>query len=116
MRHTTFEIDDANAIVGTLNTYSDVVSVTGRGIVEYGIVKADVNPTNIGYYGIEIDGNSYDFNTDFPFEKAFGIFASSNRIQFSRHIVFETSFKIKAYYTTAASTTHKYLVQILKDT
>jgi hypothetical protein len=116
MRHTIFKINDADAIVAGGVGYQDVISVTGRGIVEYGIVRATVNPSNIDYYSIEIDGNDYAFDTDFPLEGSFGIFSSDNRIKFSRNIIFESSFKIKAYYNTGASTTHKYLVSILKDT
>lgn len=106
-----FNNDDTLTVAGTASTLEDVVSLTGSGIVDYLVIRAITNASNIDYYSLEIDGTEYQFKIDLPFSEGFGVLTTPNALmQMNRPLFFDTSFKIQAFFNASVSVDFKFSV------
>lgn len=112
MRETKFYSDDADVVAGTIGNYSDIVSITGAGLIDHIYIVATATATNMDNYAVEIDGTTYDF-----LGSLFGLEEINMRYEYANYvlitnkkIVFNTSFKLQAKYNAAANVTFKYNV------
>lgn len=112
-RFTSFDNTASDSVTSaTANIYKDVVSKTGSGVVDYMVIKANTNTTEVSKYACEIDGTQHDFSFDLPFSGEFGVLYndSTKLLQSNKPIFYDTSFKIQAYFSSATTVDFKYSV------
>ena len=112
MRETKFYSDDADIVAGTIGNYSDIVSITGAGLIDHIYIVATATATNMDNYAAEIDSTQYDFTGDL-----FGLSEINMEYNYNNYIlitnkkiVFNTSFKLQAKYNANGNVTFKYNV------
>ena len=114
MARNTHFINTAGAeVTGTISSYKDIISYTGRGAIDYLVIKPIDNATGIDNYALEIDGTQYPFSIDLPFSSDFGMLTTPNNLmQTNRPIFFNESVKVQGYYNATTTVEYKYSLKI----